>query len=32
MIGALLTGVFAINEYSGYSGLIEGNPGQVVNQ
>jgi ammonium transporter, Amt family len=32
VIGALLTGVFAINEYSGHSGLIEGNPGQVVNQ
>jgi ammonium transporter, Amt family len=32
IIGALLTGVFAIGEYSGSSGLIEGNPGQVVNQ
>ncbi len=32
IIGAILTGVFAINEYSGHSGLIEGNPGQVVNQ
>jgi ammonium transporter, Amt family len=32
MIGALLTGVFAVHEYSGYSGLVEGNPGQVVNQ
>jgi Amt family ammonium transporter len=32
IIGALLTGVFAISEYSGSSGLIEGNPGQVVNQ
>jgi ammonium transporter, Amt family len=31
-IGAILTGVFAINEYGGTSGLIEGNPGQVVNQ
>jgi Amt family ammonium transporter len=31
-IGAILTGVFAINEYSGHSGLIEGNPGQVINQ
>ena len=30
--GALLTGVFAINEYGGTSGLIEGNAGQVVNQ
>src|SRR5579885_3795773 len=32
MIGALLTGVFAINEYGGTPGLIEGNPGQFVNQ
>jgi Amt family ammonium transporter len=30
--GAILTGVFAINEYGGTSGLIEGNPGQVLNQ
>jgi ammonium transporter, Amt family len=30
--GAILTGVFAISEYGGTSGLIEGNPGQVVNQ
>ncbi len=32
IVGALLTGVFAISEYGGTSGLIEGNPGQVVNQ
>jgi ammonium transporter, Amt family len=32
IIGAILTGVFAVNEYSGHSGLIEGNPGQVINQ
>src|SRR5262249_750475 len=32
IIGALLTGVFAVNEYSGHSGLLEGNAGQVVNQ
>jgi Amt family ammonium transporter len=32
IIGAILTGVFAINQYSGHSGLIEGNPGQVINQ
>jgi len=32
VIGAILTGVFAINQYSGHAGLIEGNPGQVVNQ
>jgi ammonium transporter, Amt family len=32
VIGAILTGVFAVNQYSGHSGLIEGNPGQVINQ
>jgi len=32
IIGAILTGVFAVNEYSGHSGLVEGNAGQVVNQ
>jgi Amt family ammonium transporter len=31
-LGALLTGVFAINEYGGTPGLIEGNAGQLVNQ
>ncbi|HEX4195009.1 MAG TPA: ammonium transporter [Stellaceae bacterium] len=30
--GAILTGVFAISEYGGTSGLIEGNAGQVLNQ
>ncbi len=30
--GAILTGVFAINEYGGTPGLIEGNPHQVLNQ
>jgi Amt family ammonium transporter len=30
--GAILTGVFAIGQYGGTPGLIEGNPGQVVNQ
>ncbi|HUC60616.1 MAG TPA: ammonium transporter [Alphaproteobacteria bacterium] len=30
--GALLTGVFAIKEYGGTAGLIEGNAGQVLNQ
>jgi Amt family ammonium transporter len=30
--GAVLTGVFAIQEYGGTSGLIEGNARQVVNQ
>ncbi len=32
VVGALLTGVFAISEYGGTSGLIEGNSQQVVNQ
>ncbi len=30
--GAILTGVFAISEYGGTAGLIEGNAGQVLNQ
>ncbi len=30
--GAILTRVFAINEYGGTPGLIEGNAGQVINQ
>ena len=30
--GALLTGVFAVSQYGGTAGLIEGNPGQVLNQ
>ena len=29
IVGALLTGVFAISEYGGTAGLIEGNPAQV---
>ena len=32
IIGAILTGVFAVNEYGGTPACIEGNPGQVVNQ
>jgi Amt family ammonium transporter len=32
IVGALLTGVFAINEYGGTSGLIEGNASQMINQ
>ncbi len=32
IVGALLTGVFAINEYGGTSGLIEGNAAQLLNQ
>ena len=31
-VGAILTGVFAISEYGGTSGLIEGNAKQVINQ
>ena len=30
--GALLTGVFAVNEFSGHSGLLEGDVGQFINQ
>jgi len=32
MTGAILTGVFAVAAYGGTAGLIEGNPGQVINQ
>ena len=32
IVGAILTGVFAISEYGGTSGLIEGNAKQVINQ
>src|SRR6202163_741475 len=32
IVGALLTGVFAIEQYGGTAGLIEGNAGQVLNQ
>jgi ammonium transporter, Amt family len=32
IVGALLTGVFAIEQYGGTGGLIEGHPGQVINQ
>ena len=32
IVGALLTGVFAINEYGGTAGLIEGNAAQMINQ
>ena len=32
IVGALLTGVFAIEQYGGTAGLIEGNAVQVVNQ
>ena len=30
--GALLTGVFAVQQYGGTAGLLEGNPRQVLNQ
>jgi Amt family ammonium transporter len=32
IVGAILTGVFAISQYGGTAGAIEGNAGQVVNQ
>jgi Amt family ammonium transporter len=32
MAGAILTGVFAVSEYGGTGGAIEGNWGQVLNQ
>src|SRR6202166_2217473 len=32
IVGALLTGVFAIAEYGGTAGLIEGNAAQMMNQ
>jgi Amt family ammonium transporter len=32
IVGALLTGVFAIEQYGGTAGAIEGNVGQVMNQ
>src|SRR6478609_4126819 len=32
IIGALLTGVFAVSEYGGTAGLIEGNAAQLISQ
>jgi Amt family ammonium transporter len=32
IVGALLTGVFAVEAYGGTAGLLEGNPGQLLNQ
>src|SRR6266571_3417316 len=32
IVGALLTGVFAVEQYGGTAGLLEGNPGQLLNQ
>jgi Amt family ammonium transporter len=32
ILGALLTGVFAVEQIGGFKGVLEGNPGQFVNQ
>jgi Amt family ammonium transporter len=32
IVGALLTGVFAVEEYGGTAGVLEGNVGQFFNQ
>jgi len=32
IVGAILTGVFAVEQYGGTPGLLEHNPGQVLNQ
>ena len=32
IVGALLTGVFAVEQYGGTAGLIDGNPAQFLNQ
>jgi Amt family ammonium transporter len=32
IVGALLTGVFAIEQYGGTAGVLEGNPAQFINQ
>jgi Amt family ammonium transporter len=32
VVGALLTGVFAIEQYGGTAGVLEGNPAQFINQ
>jgi Amt family ammonium transporter len=32
IVGALLTGVFAIEQYGGTAGVLEGNPQQFINQ
>jgi ammonium transporter, Amt family len=32
IVGALLTGVFAVEQYGGTAGLLEGNPAQFINQ
>jgi Amt family ammonium transporter len=32
IVGALLTGVFAVQQYGGTAGVLEGNPAQFLNQ
>jgi Amt family ammonium transporter len=32
IVGALLTGVFAVEQYGGVAGLLEGNAAQMINQ
>jgi ammonia channel protein AmtB len=32
IVGALLTGIFAVEQYGGTAGALEGNPGQFINQ
>jgi ammonium transporter, Amt family len=32
IVGALLTGVFAVEQYGGTAGVLEGNIGQLTNQ
>ena len=32
IVGALLTGVFAVEQYGGTAGLLEGNAAQLLNQ
>ena len=32
IVGALLTGIFAVEQYGGTAGLLEGNAGQFLNQ
>src|SRR4051812_6017488 len=32
IVGALLTGIFAVEQYGGTAGLLEGNAGQFINQ
>jgi Amt family ammonium transporter len=32
IVGALLTGVFAVKQYGGFAGVLEGNPAQFIQQ